>query len=210
MGLRMDFKWTEEDHRRYSVIFSQARLWPAPGPGYFTTDKWKLWANLGLLGLSVPEAYGGEQLRREVLLRLSSGEWIGANAIAEEGVGSVVYAVTQPDLGYLGMSAFVVERATPGLTIGEPFGKLGLDRCPADTLWFDRCVVPARWRLGAEGRGAAIFQDAMRWERTCLFAAYVGHFASHRAHADVLGVGSSAVVAGMRMHLELIVRELGS
>lgn len=161
MGLRMDFKWTEEDHRRYSVIFSQARLWPAPGPGYFTTDKWKLWANLGLLGLSVPEAYGGEQLRREVLLRLSSGEWIGANAIAEEGVGSVVYAVTQPDLGYLGMSAFVVERATPGLTIGEPFGKLGLDRCPADTLWFDRCVVPVRWRLGAEGQGTGIFQDAI-------------------------------------------------
>jgi alkylation response protein AidB-like acyl-CoA dehydrogenase len=34
--------------------------------------------------------------------------------------------------------------------------------------------VPASRRLGQEGQGAAIFQSSMRWERTCMFAAYVG------------------------------------
>jgi alkylation response protein AidB-like acyl-CoA dehydrogenase len=152
--------------------------------------------------------HGDEEVRHKMLPRLSSGEWVGANAITEEGAGSdvtrlttraerdgdayvltgektfvsngpvadvfVIYGNSQPELGYLGVSAFVVERETPGLVIGEPFGKLGLDRCPASTLRLDHCVVPARHRLGGEGQGAAVFQAAMRWERTCLFAAYVG------------------------------------
>lgn len=151
---------------------------------------------------------GDEGIRADMLPRLCSGEWIGANAITEERAGSdvtrlgsraervgedyvltgeksfvsngpvadvfVIYATTQPGLGYLGVSAFVVERGTPGLVIGEPFAKLGLDRCPASALHLDGCVVPARRRLGRDGQGAAIFQAAMRWERTCLFAAYVG------------------------------------
>jgi alkylation response protein AidB-like acyl-CoA dehydrogenase len=162
-----------------------------------------------LFACAMPIAeHGDEAMRREILPRLSSGEWIGANAITEEGAGSdatrlatraeragqayvltgekcfvsngpaadvfVVYAASQPDLGYLGVSAFVVERGTPGLVVGEPFAKLGLDRCPAGTVRLDRCVVPANRRLGREGQGAAIFQAAMRWERTCLFAAYAG------------------------------------
>jgi alkylation response protein AidB-like acyl-CoA dehydrogenase len=162
-----------------------------------------------LFACAMPIAENGDEEMRQVMLpRLSSGEWVGANAITEDGAGSdvtrlaaraereadgyvltgeksfvsngpaadvfVVYATSQPELGYLGVSAFVVERGTPGLVIGEPFGKLGLDRCPASTLRFDRCIVPARRRLGGEGQGAAIFQAAMRWERTCLFAAYVG------------------------------------
>jgi alkylation response protein AidB-like acyl-CoA dehydrogenase len=72
------------------------------------------------------------------------------------------------------VSAFVIERGTRGLVVGQPFGKLGLDRCPASAVRLDGCVVPARQRLGGEGQGAAIFQAAMRWERTCLFAAYAG------------------------------------
>jgi alkylation response protein AidB-like acyl-CoA dehydrogenase len=203
-----------------------------------------------LFACAMPIAeHGEEALRREILPRLSSGEWVGANAITEEGAGSdatrlaaravrtaeeyaltgdkcfvsngpvadvfVVYAVTQPDLGYLGVSAFVVDRETPGLTVGEPFGKLGLDRCPAGTLRLDRCVVPARRRLGAEGQGAAIFQDAMRWERTCLFAAYIGRLArltelcaGHARTRMQFGrpIGSNQAVshrvARMRMRLE--------
>lgn len=85
-----------------------------------------------------------------------------------------VYASTDPAFGHLGVSAFAVERDTPGLTVGEPFGKVGLDSVPASVVWFDGCRVPAGNRLGREGQGAAIFQSSMRWERTCLFAAYLG------------------------------------
>jgi alkylation response protein AidB-like acyl-CoA dehydrogenase len=86
----------------------------------------------------------------------------------------VVYAVSQPRMGHLGVSAFVVRRDTPGVIVGEPFAKLGLDRCPASSLRLDGCVVPAGHRLGGDGQGSSIFQAAMRWERTCMFAAYVG------------------------------------
>jgi len=50
----------------------------------------------------------------------------------------------QPEVGYL--SAFVIERRTSGLVIG----KLGVDCGPAGTRRLDRCVVPARRRLGNE------------------------------------------------------------
>lgn len=86
----------------------------------------------------------------------------------------VVYAITDPSLGHLGNSAFVVERDRHGVTVGEPIAKMGLSSCPASELHLDRCHVPAGNCLGVEGQGGAIFQSSMRWERTCLFAAYLG------------------------------------
>jgi alkylation response protein AidB-like acyl-CoA dehydrogenase len=162
-----------------------------------------------LFACAMPIAeHGDEKMRQEILPRLCSGEWVGANAITEDGAGSdatrlamraervgddfvltgdksfvsngpvadvfIVYAVTDPELGHLGVSAFAVESGTQGLVVGEPFAKLGLERCPAGPLRFDHCVVPAWRRIGGDGQGAAIFQSAMRWERTCLFAAYAG------------------------------------
>src|SRR6185437_1668358 len=50
-------------------------------------------------------------------------------------------------------------------------------RCPASLLMLDNCPVPADRMLGRDGQGAAIFQASMRWERTCLFAAYLGQSA---------------------------------
>lgn len=85
-----------------------------------------------------------------------------------------VYATTDPEFGHLGVTGFVVPRDTPGLKAGDPFGKLGLAGCPAGTVEFSDCRVPAANRLGVEGQGAAIFQSSMRWERSCLFAGYLG------------------------------------
>ncbi|SDM56600.1 acyl-CoA dehydrogenase family protein [Allokutzneria albata] len=86
----------------------------------------------------------------------------------------VVYAVTDPALGYLGISALLVERDSPGVTVGEPLPKLGLTGCPAAVVRFEDCPVPAANLIGREGSGAAVFRASMRWERTCLFAAYLG------------------------------------
>jgi alkylation response protein AidB-like acyl-CoA dehydrogenase len=127
----------------------------------------------------------------------------------------LVYATTQPGHGYLGLSAFVVDRGTSGLVVGKPFGKLGLRSCPASTLRLEQCVVPETRRLGRDGDGAAIFQAAMRWERTCLFAAYVGRTerlldrcVDHARHRKQFGrrIGANQAVshrvARMRMRLE--------
>ncbi|MGV9880255.1 acyl-CoA dehydrogenase family protein [Streptomyces sp. NPDC003006] len=86
----------------------------------------------------------------------------------------VTYATTDPAAGYLGTTAFAVPRATPGLSVGEPFRKMGLHGCPAGRVRFEGAPVPDTRRLGAEGQGQIVFQHSMGWERACLFATYLG------------------------------------
>jgi len=86
----------------------------------------------------------------------------------------IVYASTNPAHGYLGITAFIVKRNAQGLTIGEPFSKMGLTSTPACQVYLNECRVPATSRLGREGQGAHIFKRSMQWERACLFASYVG------------------------------------
>ncbi len=87
---------------------------------------------------------------------------------------TIVYALTNPKHGYLGITAFVVEKNSLGLVLGEPFSKMGLITTPASLMYLEECRVPINNRLGNEGQGAQIFKRSMQWERACLFAAYVG------------------------------------
>jgi alkylation response protein AidB-like acyl-CoA dehydrogenase len=86
----------------------------------------------------------------------------------------VVYAKTEPAHGFLGISAFVVERDNPGLAIGAPMVKVGLTTSPTCSIYLDECRVPADHRIGDEGAGARVFESSMQWERACLFAGYLG------------------------------------
>lgn len=71
----------------------------------------------------------------------------------------VVFAKTDMDAGHKGISAFVVEREAPGLSVGEPLGKLGQRAAPVCEVFFDEVHVPESSRLGQEGEG---FSIAMR------------------------------------------------
>jgi len=86
----------------------------------------------------------------------------------------LVYAVTNPKHGFFGLSAFLVEKGTAGLTAGQPFPKVGLHNAPTGAVYFDNCRVPVSHRVGDEGQGAPAFQGSMSWERACLFAGYLG------------------------------------
>lgn len=86
----------------------------------------------------------------------------------------VTYAVTDPKAGFLGVTAFAVPRDLPGVEVGPPLAKMGLHGCPAGRVAFRGCRVPASHRLGAEGQGGAVFRHSMTWERSCLFAVYLG------------------------------------
>lgn len=68
----------------------------------------------------------------------------------------VVFAKTDPAAGHKGISAFIVERDSPGLTVGEPLGKLGQRAAPTCEVFFDQVQVPLPNRLGAEGEGFAL------------------------------------------------------
>lgn len=247
----MDFGWDASQEQLYARSLEFARSL-GPAPAGFERKRWASLGDMGMLGLSVPQPYGGmgldavttarvvealgrgaedaglvfaacahlfaatmpivehggEALKRRVLPAMVAGECIGANAITEPGAGSdalalatraerqgdeyvldgdksfvtngpvadvlIVYASTAPEHGYLGVSAFVVERESGGVMLGEPFHTLGLGSAPIGPVYFEGCRVPAENRLGEEGDGGRIFQSSMHWERCCLFAMYVG------------------------------------
>jgi alkylation response protein AidB-like acyl-CoA dehydrogenase len=65
----------------------------------------------------------------------------------------VVMAVTDRDRGPKGISAFIVERGTPGMTAGRKEDKLGMRASDTSEVVFERCRVPADHLLGEEGQG---------------------------------------------------------
>jgi len=86
----------------------------------------------------------------------------------------LVFATTDRSRGFAGLCAFLVERDTPGLTVGKPLSKMGLRTSPMSELFFERCEVPATQLLGKPGAGMAIFNSSMLWERSCILASTVG------------------------------------
>lgn len=86
----------------------------------------------------------------------------------------VVFASSNPGLRSMGISAFLIEADTPGLTVGKPFSKMGLRTSPMSELFFDDCLVPVDRMLGRQGNGMAIFNHSIDWERACILASVVG------------------------------------
>ena len=72
---------------------------------------------------------------------------------------SVIIAVTDKSKGTRGLSAFVVEKGTPGFRPGKKENKLGLRASDTSELIFEDCAIPAENLLGKEGDG---FIDSMR------------------------------------------------
>ena len=131
-------------------------------------------------GNAITEANAGSDAFALSTTATQSGdEWIisGTKTYVTNGpVADVllVYAATRESAGPLGISAFLVERGTPGVRVGKPFEKMGLARSPVASVYFEECRVPSSQIVGRVDRGASIFNRSMAWERACLFAAYVG------------------------------------
>ena len=97
--------------------------------------------------------------------------WITAGPIADL---FLLFASTNPTLGVMGVSAFLVERETPGLTVVREIPKMGMRTVPMGELLLENCVIPAQNILGREGRGGPIFQESLEWERGAILASAVG------------------------------------
>lgn len=87
---------------------------------------------------------------------------------------ALVYASTDPEKGPAGISAFIVEKGTPGFRASGHTEKMGIRTSPMADLFFDDCRVPAANRLGVEGDGTSLFTHSMTWERACILASAVG------------------------------------
>jgi len=210
-----------------------ARAWDAEGT--FPTALTPKLAELGLLGMTIPQDYGGSGLdtvslalaieaiawgdggvaltvashnslcsghivlagtdaqKRIYLPRLVSGHALGAWGLTEPASGSdaaalatraarrgarwvlngtkvfvtqgslagvyVIMARTDPEAGPRGISAFLVERGTPGLRVGKHEDKLGVRSSDTAEVILEDCEVPPDAMLGAPGEG---YRDALR------------------------------------------------
>ncbi|MBB5662172.1 hypothetical protein GGE68_000339 [Rhizobium leguminosarum] len=234
--------------------FARDRL--APGAAkrdrehLFPREELKAMGELGLLGMLVPEAYGGsdtgviayaaaleeiaagdgpcstimsvhssvgcvpilkfgtEEQRQRFLPKLASGEWIGGFALTEPQAGSdasnlktrarrdgdhyvidgakqfitsgkngnviIVFAVTDPDAGKKGITAFIVPTDTPGYEVIRVEEKLGLHSTDTCQIAFDDMRIPVELRLGAEGEGYRIALANLEGGRIGIAAQAVG------------------------------------
>jgi alkylation response protein AidB-like acyl-CoA dehydrogenase len=87
---------------------------------------------------------------------------------------ALVFASTDLSLGQWGISAFLVERGTPGFHVSKGWEKMGMRTSPIGEIILEDCLVPAENRLGPEGIGVSMFASSMEWERSFVFASQVG------------------------------------
>ncbi len=262
----MDFALDETQR----MVLEQARRFAreevAPGAAArdrdhaFPSDLVPKMAELGFLGVFVPERYGGagldtvsytivieeiakacattsvvasvnnslvcaplmafasEEQKQKYLVPLAKGEKLGAYALSEPEAGSdaknqrtlarrdgdhyvldgiknwitngpeadvaIVYASTDREKAHKGISAFLVERGTPGFTYGKLEDKLGICGSATCSLLFEKCRVPAANRLGAEGEGFKIAMATLDGGRIGIAA-------------QALGIGQAALEAAL-------------
>jgi alkylation response protein AidB-like acyl-CoA dehydrogenase len=86
----------------------------------------------------------------------------------------VVYAYTDPSKGAKGISAFVVEKGTPGLGYGRNEVKMGMRGSVNSELFFEGMRVPAANRIGEEGSGFANLMQTLSMNRVFCAAQAVG------------------------------------
>ena len=86
----------------------------------------------------------------------------------------VVFAMTEPEKKTRGISAFIVEKDTPGFTFGKKEKKMGLRASPTLELIFDNCRIPKENLLGQEGEGFKIAMAVLDGGRNGIAAQAVG------------------------------------
>jgi len=134
---------------------------------------------LGAFALSEPEAGSDVASMTTRAIATSDGGWRLRGTkrwITNGGVADhyVLFAVTDPDAGSRGISAFVVEKDDAGLSFGAPERKMGLKGSPTTEVYLDDVVLPADRLIGGPGVGLRIALGTLDRTRTAVAAQAVG------------------------------------
>ena len=87
---------------------------------------------------------------------------------------TIVFANLDPTRGPNGVTAFLVDKGTPGFTVGRKLHKMGLRTSPMAEIALQDCEIPVSNLLGKEFGGQAVFTSSMEWERICILASHLG------------------------------------
>jgi len=152
---------TAEQHVRWlPAMVTGERL------GAFALTEPHAGSDAAALRLRATRADGGESYRLD-----GTKTWISNAPDAER---YLVFATLDPEAGPRAISAFLVEKGTPGFRFGRKEKKLGIRSCPAAELLFEGAVVPAANRLGEEGQGYRIALASLGEGRISIAAACTG------------------------------------
>ncbi|RQZ48300.1 acyl-CoA dehydrogenase family protein [Burkholderia sp. Bp9099] len=133
---------------------------------------------IGAFCLTEPQA-GSEAHNLRTRAELRDGKWVlnGAKQFVTNGQRAgvaIVFAMTDPEAGKRGISAFLVPTDTPGFIVGKPEKKMGIrasDTCP---ITFENCAIPEENLLGNRGEGLKIALSNLEGGRIGIAAQALG------------------------------------
>ncbi len=131
---------------------------------------------IGCLGLTEPGA-GSDVASLSTRAVRRDGGWVldGRKIfLTNGGIADLAVIIARTGPGPAGLTAFVVERGTPGFSAGRDLHKLGMRSSVTSELLLDGCFVPDEQRLGEEGAGLGVALQAVEWDRSTLLAPFLG------------------------------------
>ena len=133
---------------------------------------------IGCFGLTEPGA-GSDAGGQKTTAVLKGDEWVlnGNKIFITNGTHAdiaVVFAMTDKEKKTRGISAFIVEKGTPGFSVGAAEKKLGINASGTAELVFEDCRIPKDQLLGAEGAGFKIALQTLDGGRIGIAAQAVG------------------------------------
>ena len=133
---------------------------------------------VGCFCLTEPQA-GSEANNLKTRAVLKDGNWVlnGSKQFVSNGKRAalaIVFAVTDPDLGKKGISAFLVPTDTPGFIVSRVEKKLGIRGSDTCAITLDQCVIPETNLLGPRGKGLAIALSNLEGGRIGIAAQALG------------------------------------
>tara|TARA_R110000796_G_scaffold248117_5_gene374451 strand:- start:13410 stop:14561 length:1152 start_codon:yes stop_codon:yes gene_type:complete len=133
---------------------------------------------IGCFCLTEPQA-GSEAHNLRTRAVLENGEWVlnGAKQFVSNGKRAslaVVFAVTDPDLGKKGLSAFLVPTDNPGFRVERMEHKLGIRGSDTCAISLDNCRIPESALLGQRGKGLSIALSNLEGGRIGIAAQALG------------------------------------